>query len=96
MNIESQSYIEMIKWLMEQKTEPLLSLKMTKEDIMKVLEEPLILISLCHTQDVESLVNIVPESSLGKVYYTAMYLWILSNMESNRLLPKFETKKHDM
>ena len=96
MNIESQSYIEMIKWLMEQKTEPLLSLKMTKEDIMKVLEEPLILISLCHTQDVESLVSSVPESSLGKVYYTAMYLWILSNMESNRLLPKFGTKKHDM
>ena len=64
-NKEAESYIELIDWSTEQKTEPPLTMKLTREQLLKALEEPLILPSYpCHTQDVERVVPVVTESCI--------------------------------
>ena len=94
--LEAESYTDMIDWSVEQKTEPPLTKKMTKEEILGAVEKPITLPSYpCHTQDVERVVPVVTESCLQKVGYTARHRWIISTMESRRLVPKFDTKKDD-
>ena len=96
-NLKAQSYVELIDWDKAQKTEPPLTKQMSKEDILSVLEAPLKLPSYpCHTQDVERLIPVVTESCLQKVGYSARHGWILSTMESRKLVPKFDSKKQDI
>ena len=81
----------------DQKFKPPLTIDMHKDEILKGFEQPIILDSYpCHTQDVECVVPVVVESCIQKVGYIARHNWIISTMESRRLLPKFESKKQDV
>ena len=96
-NFDTLSYEDMINWSDEQKFEPPLTINMHKDEILKGFEQPIILDSYpCHTQDVERVVPVVAESCLQKVGYISRHNWIISTMESRRLVPKFESKKQDV
>ena len=96
-NFNTLSYEDMINWSDEQTFEPPLTIKMHKDEILKGFEQPIILDSYpCHTQDVERVVPVVAESCIQKVGYIARHNWIISTMESRRLVPKFESKKQDV
>ena len=96
-NFDTLSYEDMINWSDEQKFEPPLTINMHKDEILKGFEQPIILDSYpCHTQDVERVVPVVAELCIQKVGYSARRNWIISTMESRRLLPKFESKKKDV
>ena len=89
--------MELIDWNKEKMTEPPLTKQISKEEILSVLEEPLKLPSyLSNTKDVECLVPVVTESCLQKVGYSARQGWILFTMESRKLVPKFDFKKHNI
>ena len=94
LNIEATDYVDMIDWDIEQKTEPPLTMKLSREEIISARKQPLILPKYpCQTQNVERTVPVVTDSCLQKVGYSARHRWILSTLESRRLVPKFNTEK---
>ena len=96
-NLEAESYWHLVNWEQEQSTEPPLTMKMSKDEILRGLEEPIVLPNYpCHTQSVERTVPVVTESCLQKVGYTGRHQWILSTMESRGLVHSFNSKKDDM
>ena len=96
-NLEAESYWHLVNWEQEQSTEPPLTMKMSKDEILRGLEEPIVLPKYpCHTQSVERTVPVVTESCLQKVGYTGRHQWILSTMESRGLVHSFNSKKDDM
>ena len=96
-NLEAQSYWQLVDWEKEQNTEPPLTMKMTKDEILRDLGEPNILPDYpCHTQSVERKVPVVTESCLQKVGYTGRHQWILSTEQSRDLVHKFDSKKDEM
>ena len=96
-NLEAESYWHLVNWEQEQSTEPPLTMKMSKAEILRGLEEPIVLPNFpCHTQSVERTVPVVTESCLQKVGYTGRHQWILSTMKSRSLVHSFNSKKDDM
>ena len=96
-NLEAESFWQLADWEQEQTTEPPLTMKMSNDEILKGLEEPIVLPNYpCHTQSVERTVPVVTESCLQKIGYTGRHQWILSTMESRGLVHSFDSKKDDM
>ena len=96
-NVGAESYWQFINWEQEQTTELPLTMKMSEEKIWKGIEEPIILPKYpCHSQTEERMIPVITESCLQKVGYTSRHQWILSTMESRRLVPSFKTKKKDL
>ena len=96
-NLKNESYTEHIGWNKEQKTEPPLTKNMLKEEVISALEKPFKLPSYpCHTQDMERLGPVVTESCLQKVGYSDRQGWILSTIQSKKLVPKFDSKNDDI
>ena len=96
-NFDTLSYEDMINWSDEQMFEPPLTINMHKDEILKGFEQPIILDSYsCHTQGVEHVVPVMAELYIQKVGYISRHHWIISTMESGRLVPKLESKKPDV
>ena len=96
-NLNAKSYDQLIDWEQVQSTEPPLTMKMCKEELLKGLEEPIRLPDYpCHTQSVERTVPVVTESCLQKVGYSGRHQWILSTMESRDLVHTFQSKQDEM
>ena len=95
--MEAEFYWQLVDWDQEQKTEPPLTMKMDREEILRGLEQPIVLPNYpCHTQSVERTVPVVTESCLQKLGYNSRHQWILSTMESRSLVHTFNSKKDDM
>ena len=72
--VQATIYVDLIKWEDEQKTEPPLTIALSKETILSAFEQPLMLPAYPnHTQAVERNVPVVTESCKQKVGYSARH-----------------------
>ena len=68
MNMEANSYVDMIDWEAAPKTEPPVTMHLTDDELLDVIGAPLHLPPYpCNTLDVESSVPTVTESAMRKI-----------------------------
>ena len=97
LNFNGKFYYDMIDFDKVQVTEPPLTMELSLEEILGVIEKPLILPHYpCHTQHVERTVPLVTESAMQRIGYVNRHRWIINTIESRKICPALNSKKDDM
>ena len=95
-NLNSETYSELVEWETAARTEPPLTKDLPDEVILFTLEKLLILpLYPNHMQAVERMVRVVTESCKKRTSYHGRHRLILKLLESRKMVNKFNTKKHD-
>jgi hypothetical protein len=99
LNFEATSYIDLIDWQDASITEPPLLSKFSEDEIMTLIrDKDYSVIQFprlpCHTQAVERCVKLVTEASVAVCGEEARDGYIRVRLESRRIMPVFDTKKH--
>ena len=104
LNFHAEDFIDMIKWTDITITEPPMTKHITDEDLKKYISEarePSCQMQSidfprfpCHTQAVERVIKLVTESSLSVCGPEARDGFVKAKIASQKMMPKFETKKH--
>ena len=94
---QAESYYDLVDWSTEPCTEPPLTLDLCEEVLLGVIDQPYKFLKYPnHTQAVERKVRVVAETADKRVGYEARHQYILQLEESRKLVPKFNTKNHDV
>lgn len=103
-NFHAEDFIDIIKWTDEVITEPPMTKHITDEDLKQYVNESrdprcqLQSIDFprlpCNTQAVERVIKLVTESSLNVCGPEARDGFVKAKIASQKVMPKFETKKH--
>ena len=94
LKFDAKSYSEMIDWKTEQISEPVLTVKMTKHELLSLKDSPLELPRYpSNTQSVERLVKQTTRAASSVAGFQARDGFLRASATSRALLPKFESKK---
>lgn len=93
-NFNAKCYSGMIDWKMEVIYEPVLTVKMSKEELLSLKDSPLTLPRYpSNTQSVERLVKQTSRAASSVAGFEARDGFLRASATSRMLLPKFESKK---
>ena len=85
----------MIDWDTEMNTEPPFLISLSDEEVLGILEKPLIVPKwLNHTQSVEREIRVMTEACTKVAGYKARDGYIRQRLSSRRIMPTFRTKKY--
>ena len=94
LKFNAKSYTEMIDWKRETIYEPVLTVKMSKSDLLSLKKSPLTLLRYpSNTQSVERLVKQTSRAASSVAGYEARDGFLRASATSRQLLPKFESKQ---
>lgn len=94
LKFQAKTYDNMINWKAETLTEPPLTLKLTNDEILNIIDKPLDAKNYpCHSQSVERMVKVVSDASAAVYGEQRRDGFIRQRVKSRKLMSKINSKK---